>query len=184
MADKQASQNRFFDPSTSSMRKGRDGGKKTGEKKRRMKIVATTSLPGVDRPNADCWNAARSCQLGEGCCCDCHCCHCCCDCYPRWKLSQLLVLGLSLGVWQKISNSKTWYSLQLDAWGLKPSACYLLLASFSDPFYLKLVTLYLLWCFHYKMYRNKCIFCTARHRSDHLGNRDIIFPIKCVLMQG
>ena len=51
------------------MRKGRDGGKrkknggeKNGEKKekRRMKIVATTSLPAVDRPNADRWNAARS----------------------------------------------------------------------------------------------------------------------------
>ena len=25
-----------------------------------MKIVATTSLPAVDRPNADHWNAARS----------------------------------------------------------------------------------------------------------------------------
>ena len=25
-----------------------------------MKIVATTSLPAVDRPNADQWNAARS----------------------------------------------------------------------------------------------------------------------------
>ena len=56
-----------------SMRKGRDGGKKrgkngkkTGEKKKKekrlMKIVATTSLPAVDRPNADRWNAARSCQ--------------------------------------------------------------------------------------------------------------------------
>ena len=54
------------------MRKGRDGerkkmgggektGKKRGEKKKiRMKIVATTSLPAVDRPNADRWNAARS----------------------------------------------------------------------------------------------------------------------------
>ena len=50
------------------MRKGRDGeekkrGKKTGEekkKKRLIKIVATTSLPAVDRPNADRWNAARS----------------------------------------------------------------------------------------------------------------------------
>ena len=47
------------------MRKGRDrgkNGKKTGKKeeKRRMKIVATTSLPAVDRPNADRWNAARS----------------------------------------------------------------------------------------------------------------------------
>ena len=28
-----------------------------------MKIVATTSLPAVDRPNADHWNAARSRQL-------------------------------------------------------------------------------------------------------------------------
>ena len=28
-----------------------------------MKIVATTSLPAVDRPNADCWNAARSRQM-------------------------------------------------------------------------------------------------------------------------
>ena len=62
------------------MRKGRDGekkkkkkrkkktekkpGKKKGKKKKkkkkiRMKIVATTSLPAVDRPNADRWNAAR-----------------------------------------------------------------------------------------------------------------------------
>ena len=48
------------------MRKGRDGEKKNGkktekkrgekkEKKIRMKIVATTSLPAVDR-----WNAVRS----------------------------------------------------------------------------------------------------------------------------
>ena len=53
------------------MRKGCDGEKqeekKNGEKKREkkkekrlMKIVATTSLPAVDRPNADRWNAARS----------------------------------------------------------------------------------------------------------------------------
>ena len=44
------------------MRKGRDGGKKkNGKKKKRgMKIVATMSLPAVDRPNADRWNAARS----------------------------------------------------------------------------------------------------------------------------
>ena len=27
-----------------------------------MKIVATTSLPAVDRPNTDRWNAACSCQ--------------------------------------------------------------------------------------------------------------------------
>ena len=64
---KQLSQNIFFDPSTPSMRKGRDGekngkngGKKKKKKKRRMEIVATTSLPAVDRPNADRWNAARS----------------------------------------------------------------------------------------------------------------------------
>ena len=59
------------------MRKGRDGEKreKNGEKKRgkkekiRMKIVATTSLPAVDRPNADRWNAARSrqkCKMSKG----------------------------------------------------------------------------------------------------------------------
>ena len=31
-------------------------------KKRPMKIVATTSLPAVDDPNAEHWNAAGSCQ--------------------------------------------------------------------------------------------------------------------------
>ena len=47
------------------MRKGRDGGtgEKKREKKKRMKIVATTSLPAVDRSNADRLNAARSRQL-------------------------------------------------------------------------------------------------------------------------
>ena len=49
------------------MRKGRDGGKKNGgekkKEKRQMKIGATTSLPAVNRPNADRWNAARSRQL-------------------------------------------------------------------------------------------------------------------------
>ena len=46
------------------MRKGNSGGKeeRRAEKKRLMKIMATTSLPAVDRPNADRWNAARSCQ--------------------------------------------------------------------------------------------------------------------------
>ena len=51
------------------MREGRDrgngktGGEKMGEKKKRlMIIVATTSLPAVNHPNADRWNAARSCQ--------------------------------------------------------------------------------------------------------------------------
>ena len=60
------------------MRKGRDGekrGKRTEKekagkkkKKRRMEIVATMSLPAVECPNADRWNAARSCQnhLGIG----------------------------------------------------------------------------------------------------------------------
>ena len=61
------------------MKKGRDGEKKHGKngkkkrekkhgkngvekkkKKIRMKIVATTSLPAVDLPNLDRWNAARS----------------------------------------------------------------------------------------------------------------------------
>ena len=63
---KQLSLNKFFDPSTPSMRKGRNGEeKKNGKKKKkiRMKIVATTSLPAVDRPNANRWNAARSRQL-------------------------------------------------------------------------------------------------------------------------
>ena len=65
---KKLSQNKFFDPSTPSMRKGRDGGEKNGEgktrknKKRLMITVATTSLPAVDRPNPDRWSAAFSCQ--------------------------------------------------------------------------------------------------------------------------
>ena len=42
------------------MRKGRDEGEKNREKKKRLiKIVATTSLPAVDCPNADRWNAVR-----------------------------------------------------------------------------------------------------------------------------
>ena len=48
---KQLSQNKFFDPSTQSMRKGCSGGKK--EKKRLMRIVATTSLQAVDCLNDD-----------------------------------------------------------------------------------------------------------------------------------
>ena len=61
---KQLSLNKFFDLSTPSMRKGCNGEIKTGNKmKRVMIIVATTSLPEVDRPNADCWNAARSRQF-------------------------------------------------------------------------------------------------------------------------
>ena len=43
------------------MRKGRDGERKKNgknrEEKRLMEIVATTSLPAVDSPNANCWNA-------------------------------------------------------------------------------------------------------------------------------
>ena len=52
------------------MRKGNEGGnkekkgKKGGEKQKRLKkIVATTSLPAVNRPNANRWNAANSLQL-------------------------------------------------------------------------------------------------------------------------
>ena len=51
------------------MRKGRNEGEtgkkreKNGKKKRLTKIVTTTSLPVVDRPNADRWNAARSRQF-------------------------------------------------------------------------------------------------------------------------
>ena len=68
---KQLSLNRFFDPSPPSMRKGRDGGKtgeknggKMGEKKKRpLKIGANTSLPAVDRPNADLWNSTCSRQF-------------------------------------------------------------------------------------------------------------------------
>ena len=42
---------------TPYMRKGE------GKREKRLMIkVATTSLPAVDRPNADRWNAARSCQ--------------------------------------------------------------------------------------------------------------------------
>ena len=59
----QLSQNKFFDPSTPSMRKGRERGKKRGEKKKRLMIIlATTSLPAVNRQNADRWNTACSCQ--------------------------------------------------------------------------------------------------------------------------
>ena len=59
---KQLSLNKFFDPSTPSMRKVDDGEKNKKKKKRMTFLVATTSLPAVDRPNTDCWNAARSCQ--------------------------------------------------------------------------------------------------------------------------
>ena len=60
---KQLSLNKFFDPKTPSMRKGRDGVKKNVKKrKRQMRMVATTSLAAVDRPNADRWNTARSCK--------------------------------------------------------------------------------------------------------------------------
>ena len=50
---KQLSLSKFFNPSTPSMRGG----------ERLMIIVATTSLSTVDHPNADRWNATRSCQL-------------------------------------------------------------------------------------------------------------------------
>ena len=68
---KQLSLNKFFDPSTPSMRKVDDGEKKRKKKKRKEKkkeknvvfIGHYTSLPAVDRPNVDLWNAARSCQF-------------------------------------------------------------------------------------------------------------------------
>ena len=50
----QLSLNKFFDPSTPSVKKAN-----SGEENRLMRIVATTSLPAVDRPNADRWNAAH-----------------------------------------------------------------------------------------------------------------------------
>ena len=62
---RQFSLNKLFDPSTSSMRKGCDREKETGEKeKRMMKIVATMSFTAVDRRTltAERWNAASSCQ--------------------------------------------------------------------------------------------------------------------------
>ena len=64
---KQLSKNKFFDLSTPSMRKGCDGEKKQGKKKRKrlMEIVATTSLPAVDCPSADRWNATRLCKKYE-----------------------------------------------------------------------------------------------------------------------
>ena len=59
---RQLSLNKFFDRSTPSIRKVDDGKRKKNEKKRLMRIVATTSLPAVDRPNDDRCNVARSCQ--------------------------------------------------------------------------------------------------------------------------
>ena len=64
MSSDQLSLNKFLDPSTPSMRKVDDGRKKKKKrkKKRILFLVATTSLPAVDIPNDDRWNAARSCQ--------------------------------------------------------------------------------------------------------------------------
>ena len=63
---KQLLLNKFFDLSTLSMRKVDEGEKKKKRKEKEMKrmlfFVAITSLPAVDRPNADPWNAACSCQ--------------------------------------------------------------------------------------------------------------------------
>ena len=47
------------------MRKVDDGEKKR-KKKRMLFLMAITSLPAVDRPNADRWNAARLCQNEYG----------------------------------------------------------------------------------------------------------------------
>ena len=51
--------NSFYEKRMQRRKKKR---KKRKKKKIRMKIVATTSLPAVDRRNADRWNAPRSCQ--------------------------------------------------------------------------------------------------------------------------
>ena len=53
---RQLSLNKFFDPSTPSLRKGCDGGeKKKGGEREKKKIMMTARTP-TD------WNAARSCQ--------------------------------------------------------------------------------------------------------------------------
>ena len=50
-----------------------------------MKIVATTSLSAIDRPNTDRWNAARSCQnLSQG------------SLLHVWKYVQLSISYLSM----------------------------------------------------------------------------------------
>ena len=49
---KQLSLNKFFDPSTPSMRKSRDGGEKRKEKKIMKKIVATNVIASQP-PNSD-----------------------------------------------------------------------------------------------------------------------------------
>ena len=57
---KQLLKDKFFDPSTPSLRKGKaekTENTENREKKRLMRIVATTLLPVIDRPNADRWNA-------------------------------------------------------------------------------------------------------------------------------
>ena len=49
--------NEIFDPSTPSMRKGCDGGKKRGAENGKKREENND-----DRPNADRWNTAHSCQ--------------------------------------------------------------------------------------------------------------------------
>ena len=89
---KQLSLNKFFDPSTPSMRKGRDRGKngenKGGKGKRLMIIVATTSFPAVDRPNA-----AHSCQYCSDCC------NCCLGLLP------CITAGKDFAIYLKIVTS-------------------------------------------------------------------------------
>ena len=64
---KQLLLNKFFGLSTPSMRKGNSGEQRKRRveesEKRLMRVVSTMSLSAVDRPNADRWNAAHSCQL-------------------------------------------------------------------------------------------------------------------------
>ena len=65
----QLSLNKFFDPSTPSMRKVDDGEEKRKEKKKENNgvfsghyVIASSLPPEGLRPNDDRWNAARSCQ--------------------------------------------------------------------------------------------------------------------------
>ena len=63
---RQLSLNKFFNRSTPSIRKGRDGKRKKRKEKngvfRGHYVIASSLPPKQLRPNDDRWNAARSCQ--------------------------------------------------------------------------------------------------------------------------